>query len=129
MSRFAFTAGMADVVEEPRHAVDVVQEREVERLQLQRDLQAEAGGVLAPAPGRSSTPARPLLGRRDHLALPDVLAQHEQDVPRLERVGHVEIRPDPVDVEPLDARVEVDQADRDAGDADDRQAGRGRIRP
>ena len=66
----------------------------------------------------------PLLGRRDHLLLPDVFAQDEQDVPRLEGTCHVEIGPDPLDVEPLDARVEVDQADRHAGDADDRQAGR-----
>ena len=70
------------------------------------------------------TAGRPLLGRRNHFLLPDVFAQDQQHVLRLEQVGHVEIRPDPLDVEPLDAGVEVDQPDRDAGDAHDRQAGR-----
>ena len=41
----------------------------------------------------------------------------------LELVGHVEIGPDPLDMEPLDAGVEVDEAHGHAGDADDRQAG------
>ena len=42
---------------------------------------------------------------------------------RLEEVRHVEVRPDPLGVEPPDAGVEVDQPHGDAGHAHDRQAG------
>ena len=117
-----------DVVQEPGHARDVVQERECERLELECDLQAELRGVFAQRP-HVLDGGRPLLGGRDHFLLPDVLAQDQQDVLGLEQVGHVEIGPHAVEVEPLDAGVEVDQADRHAGDAHDRQAGLRRIRP
>ena len=93
----------------------------MKRLELERDLQAEVLGIVPQGPDVLDAD-RPLIGRRDHLALPDVLAEHEQDVLRLEEVGQVEIGAHPVDVEPLHARVEVDQADGHAGDADDRQA-------
>ena len=65
----------------------------------------------------------PLLGGRNHFLLPDVLAQDQEHVPRLEQIGHVEIGLHSLEVEPLDAGVEVDQPDRHAGDAHDRQAG------
>ena len=49
----------------------------------------------------------PLLGRRDDLPPPDVLAQHQQHVAGVELVGEVEVAAAAVEVEPLDARVEV----------------------
>ena len=42
---------------------------------------------------------------------------------RAEDPAHIEVGTHAVEVEPLDARVEVDQADGHAGDRDDRQAG------
>ena len=57
MSRFAFTAGWSTSSRNRAMLVDVVQEREVERLQLQGDLQAEVGGVLARASGRARRPS------------------------------------------------------------------------
>src|SRR5262249_37079429 len=65
----------------------------------------------------------PLLRGRDDLPLPDVLAQDEEEVPRLVLVGEVEVRLAALEVETLHAGVEVDQADGDAGEADDGQAG------
>ncbi len=75
-----------------------------------------------------SGPRRPLLRRRDHLALPDVLAENQKQVVRPELTGHVQVRADPLDMKPLHARVEVDQADGHARDADDGQAGAAHIR-
>src|SRR5436309_12363960 len=64
----------------------------------------------------------PLLGRRDDLLFPNVLAEDQEQVPRVEFVAKVQILLAAVVVEPLDARVEIDQADGDTGDRDDRQA-------
>ena len=113
---------MVHVVDEPHHVRHVVQERELERLQFERDLQTEVRRVVAERL-RCLTPVCPLLRGRDDLPLPDVLAEHEEQVLGLEFVAEVEIRPAAIEVEPLHAGVEVDQPDRDAGDADDRQPG------
>src|SRR5262249_2173118 len=65
----------------------------------------------------------PLLCRRDHLPLPNVLPQHQQHVLRLVLVGEVEVLATALQVETLHAGVEVDQAHGHAGDADDGQPG------
>src|SRR5262249_17770007 len=59
----------------------------------------------------------------DHLLFPDVLADDQQEVSRFVLVAQVEERLAPLEVESLDAGVEVDQPDSDAGDADDGKAG------
>ena len=113
---------MVHLVEEAHHAFDVVEQRQLERLQFQGDLQSQVGGVLAQLAAVADADL-PLLGRRDHLPLPDVFAQHQQQVLGLVFVAQVEVSPAALQVEPLHAGIEVDQADGDASDADDRQAG------
>src|SRR5205814_90233 len=52
-------------------------------------------------------------------AFPDVLPQDQEDVAGLVLVRQVEVRPAALQVEALHAGIEVDEADGDAGDADD----------
>ena len=59
---------------------------------------------------------------RNHLSLPDVLAQHEQYIFGIVFVSQIQIPPAALDMEALHARVEVDESDGHARDADDRQA-------
>src|SRR5439155_21780818 len=110
------------IVQEAHHRLDVVDQRQLERLQLQGDLQPQVGGVFAQL-GDVTDAGLPLLGRRDHLALPDVLADHQQQVFRRELVAQVQVCPASLEVEALHAGVEVDEADGDAGDTDDGQPG------
>src|SRR5579885_3419794 len=115
-------SGMIDIVQKTMHRLDIVDERELERLQLQGDLQVEIGGVFAQFADAADA-GLPLLGWCNDLALPDVLAQHQQHVLGIVFVSQVEITAAAVEVEALDAGIEVDEADGDASDADDGQAG------
>jgi len=114
--------GVIDVVQEPAHRIDVIDQRQLERLQLQRDLQPQVGGVLAQLADVAHA-GLPLLGRRNHLPLPDVLAQHQQHVLGIIFVGQIKVLAAALEVEALHAGVEVDQPDGDAGNADDGQPG------
>src|SRR5262249_21751302 len=58
-----------------------------------------------------------------YLLFPDILSQHEQDVLGLILVGEIQIRPAALEVKALHRRIEVNEADGHAGDADDRQTG------
>ncbi len=58
---------------------------------------------------------------REHLAVPVVLADHEQDVPRPEVRPLVDVGLDTVEREAAHGRVEVDDPERDADDRPDRQ--------
>ena len=112
---------MPDVVQESHHALDVVEERQMERLQLDGDLQAQLAGVLAHFAHRLHGPV-PLVARRDHFLLPDVLADHDEVVLRLQFVAELQVLLRAVDVEAADAGVEVDEAERAADHGDHRQA-------
>ncbi len=68
---------VTDLVEEPQHAGDVVQKREREGFQLQRNLQSQSAGTVAHGPDVPHS-GGPLLLRGDHFLLPDVFAQHQQ---------------------------------------------------
>src|SRR5262249_50294888 len=114
---------MVHVIDEAYHALDIVEQRQVKRLQLQGDLHTEIGRVIAEHLQVADS-RLPLLLRRNHFLLPDVLTQNEQQVLRLVLIDQVEILLAPVNVKPLNTRIEVDEADGDAGDAYDGQAGR-----
>ncbi len=94
------------------------------RLELDAAISSPRSAARSPVPARMLPPRpMPLFGRRDDLLLPDVFAQHQQTVPRLEEGRHVEEGADPLCVEPPDAGIEVDEPHGDAGHAHDRQAG------
>ena len=63
----------------------------------------------------------PLLRRRDHLLLPDVFTEHEQEVRAAELGRQVEEGPAAVEMKPPDRRIEVDQPEGHAAQAHDRQ--------
>ena len=62
MSAFARTAGVVDLLDEAHELVDVLQQRLVERLQLEHDLEALRACVLAclahRVPGQSQIASR-----------------------------------------------------------------------
>ena len=116
----------ARTADKPVHRVHAVEQRQRERLEFQGDLQAQVGRVLAQV-AAGGDGRLPLLGRRDHFLVPNVLAQHQEQVFRLEFVTHVEVFLAAIHMEPLHGRVKVDQPDGDARDADDGQAGAGTL--
>ena len=112
--------GQADVVEEAEHRVDRVDERQLERLELDGDPQAPVGGVGSElADGVDAE--LPLLGRRDHLLLPDILPEDEKEIAAAVVGGEIEVGPAAVEVEAAHRGAEVDEAERDAAQAHDRQ--------
>src|SRR5262245_56044275 len=113
---------MLHFVQEAHHAVNVVDQRQLERLQLKSNLQAKIGGVFAQL-AYVFRSGLPLLLRRDDLPFPDIFAQHQQHVLGLVCVGQVEVSPAALQVKSLHGGVEIEQADGDAGNADDRQPG------
>ena len=90
------------------------------RLQLQRDLHAERFGLFG-QPATVFDTRLPLLGGRNHLAVPDVFAQHQQQVSRLQLVDEIEIGFRSLEMESLHARIEIDQTDGHATHRNDRQ--------
>ena len=112
---------MIYVIEKAHHRIHIIDERELERLQFQGDLQPEVAGGLAQLADVADA-GLPLLRRRDDLPLPNVFAEHQQQIASLELVTHIEIAAAAFQVEALHARVEVDQSDGHAGDADDGQS-------
>ena len=112
---------VVDLLDEADELVDVLEQRLVERLELEHDLEALGARVLAGAlDGRlGHVPDR--LARED-LAVPVVLADHEQHVARAEEGALVDVGLDAVEREPLHRRVEVDETESDADDGADRQA-------
>src|SRR5262249_41023547 len=112
---------VVNLAQETKHAVHVVDERELERLQLQGDLQAQFRRMLAQAADIAGT-RLPLVGRGNHLSLPDVLAQDQEQVPGLELIAQVKKGATALQVKALHGRIEVDEANGHAGHADDGQA-------
>ena len=113
---------MVDLLDEADQLVDVLEQRFVERLELQHDLETLGARVLAGALDRPLGYVPDRLAR-EHLAVPVVLADDEQHVPGAEKGALVDVRLDAVEREPLDRFVEVDQAERDADHRSDRQTG------
>ena len=64
-----------------------------------------------------------IAGAREDLAVPVVLADDEQHVAGAEERALVDVRLDAVEREAAHRRVEVDDAEGDADDGADRQAG------
>ena len=124
MSAFARTAGMVDLLDEAHELVHVLEQRLVERLELERDLEALRVRVLA---GFRHHLLRHVPDRRarEHLAVPVVLADDEQHVAGTEIGALVDVRLDAVEREPAHRRVEVDDPEPDADDGAD-PAGRPR---
>ncbi len=111
---------MIRLVEESSHSLDAIEQRQGKGFELQRNLQPQRRGVV----GQSAAilDARPpLLGGWYHLAVPDVLTEHEEQILRLEFVDQVEVGFRTLDVKPLHARIEIDQTHRHAADRDDRK--------
>src|SRR5208282_843152 len=111
---------MIHVVEEPDHALDVVEHGQLERLQFEGDLQVEIGRVLGQL-AHVAHARPPLLGRSDYLSFPNVLAENEQQVAGLVFVREVEVRPAALQMEALDTRVEIDESKGHARHTDDGQ--------
>ena len=63
----------------------------------------------------------PLLGRRDHLLLPDIFPEDEEQIAAAVVGGEIEVGPAAVEVEAAHRGAEVDEAERDAAQAHDRQ--------
>src|SRR5262245_369598 len=111
---------MIAVVDEPDHGIDGIDEREMEWLELESDLNAEVGGVVAENAAVFDA-GLPLLGGRNDLLVPNVFAEDKEDIFGFVFIGQIEVFFHAVNREPLDAGIEVDQADGDAGDRDDGQ--------
>jgi hypothetical protein len=110
----------ADVVEEGEHRVDRVDEGELERLEFDGDPQAPVccvGPELAD--GVDAEP--PLLGRRDHLLLPDIFPENQEQIAAPVFSGEIEVGSAAVEVEAAHRGAEVDEAEGDAAQAHDRQ--------
>ena len=103
---------MVDLLDEADELMDVLEQRLVERLQLEHDLEALRVRVLAGLLAPASFAMSQIAGAREHLAVPVVLADHEQDVPRAEERALVDVRLDAVEREAAHRRVEVDDPER-----------------
>ena len=111
-----------DIVDEPHHVLDVAQQGQRKRFEFQGDFESQVLSVLGQFPAVVDT-GFPLLRWRDHLLVPDVLAEHQQQVVGLVLVTEVQERVAAVHVEALDGGIEIDQANGDTADRDDWQTG------
>jgi hypothetical protein len=111
---------VVDLLDEAHELVHVLQQRLVERLELECDLEALRLGVLT---GFLDQVLRQVPDRcaREHLAVPVVLADDEQHVAGTEIRSLVDVRLDPVEREAAYRRVEVDDPEPDAHDGTDPQ--------
>ncbi len=68
---------MIDVRQKPPHALHVIEQRQVERLEFQGNLDPEVRGMFPQHPDVGNARG-PLFRGRNHLTLPDIFTQHEQ---------------------------------------------------
>src|SRR5579872_3428392 len=94
----------------------------MKRLEFQRNFQPQAGGIFSERTNVLNAPC-PLIPRRDHFLLPDIFAQHQQQVARFEFINEVQVSLATLDVEPLNRLIEVDESKRDAGDGNNGKTG------
>jgi hypothetical protein len=113
-------ARVSALVHETRHGGHTVEQAQPERLQLECDVDFLLVGVITEDATGLDRPA-PLLGRRDDFSLPNVFAEHEENVFRAPLSGKVDEGFAALRVEGSHGFVEVDKAGRDDGKRNDRQ--------
>jgi hypothetical protein len=92
----------------------------LEGFELDGDPNAPVGGV-GPELSDGVDAELPLLGRRDHLLLPDIFPEDEEEIAAAVFGGEIEVGPAAVEVEATHRGAEVDEAEGDAAQAHDRQ--------
>ena len=107
-------ARVVALVHETRHGGHTVEQAQPERLQLECDIDFLLVGVIAEDVTGLDSPA-PLLGRRDDFPLPNVFAEHEENVFRTPLSSKVDEGFAALHVEGAYGFVEVDKAGRDDG--------------
>ena len=105
-------AWVGALVHETRHGGDTVEQAQSERLQLECDVDFLLVGVIAEDATGLNSPA-PLVDRRDDFSLPNVFAEHEENVFRTPLSGKVDEGFAALNVEGSHGFVEVDKAGRD----------------
>ena len=113
-------AWVAALVHETRHGGHTVEQAQPEGLQLECDINFLLVGVIAEDATGLDSPA-PLLGRRDDFSLPNVFAEHKENVFRTQLSSKVDEGFAALNVEGAHGFVEVDKAGRDDGKRNDRQ--------
>ena len=113
-------ARVAALVHETRHGDHAVEQAQPEGLQLECDIDSLLVGVIAEDATGLDGPA-PLLGRRDDFSLPNVFAEHKENVLRSELSSKVDEGLAALHVEGTYGFVEVGQAGRDHGKRNDGQ--------
>src|SRR5205823_3599503 len=114
--------GMVHIVQKPAHAIDVVDERKREWLELDGELQTESLCIFREVAHMLDGPF-PLIGGGDDLLLPDILAQNEEHVPGLELMAQIEIALGSKHVKIAHRLVEVRDAEGATDYRDYRQIG------
>ena len=105
---------------ETRHGGHTIEQAEPERLQFECDIDFLLVGVIAEDATGLNSPA-PLLGRRNDFPLPNVFAEHEENVFRTPLSSKVNEGFAALHVEGAYGFVEVDKADRNDGKRNDGQ--------
>src|SRR5258708_1698123 len=113
-------ARVGALVHETHHGGHTVDQAQPERLQLECDIDFLLVGVVAEDATGLDSPA-PLLGRRNDFSLPNVFAEHEENVFRTPLSSKVDEGFAALHVEGAYGFVEVDKAGRDDGKRNDGQ--------
>ena len=108
--------GMVDLLDEAHELVHVLQERLVERLELEHDLEPLRVRRTRRLPRTICFAMSQIARTREHLAVPVVLADDEQHVAGTEVRALIDVRLDAVEREPAHRWIEVDDPERDADD-------------
>jgi hypothetical protein len=111
-------ARVGALVHETRHGGNTVEQAQPERLQLECDINFLFVGVIAEDATGLDSPA-PLLGRRDDFSLPNVFAEHKENVFCTPLSGKVDKCFAALHVEGAHGFVKVDKAGRDDGKRND----------
>ncbi len=107
-----FDPRMSAFVHETHHCRRAVQQAEAKRFQFQGDIDFLLAGVISKAAASLEAPL-PLSGRCNNFALPNILAQHQQDVSCIPGVGKVNELLAAFDMKLTNGFVEVNQSESD----------------
>src|SRR6516164_1009984 len=113
-------ARVGALVHETSHGGHTVEQAQPERLQLECDVDFLLVSVIAEDATGLDSPA-PLLGRWDDFSLPNVFAEHEENVFRAPLSGKVNEGFAALHVEGAHGFIKVDKTDRDHGKRNDGQ--------
>src|SRR5262249_15524102 len=108
------------LVDKARHGRYAIKQTEPERLQLKSDVDFLLVSVIAEDTTGLDCPT-PLVGRRNDLSLPDVFAEHEENVFRTPFCGKVDEGFAALHVKGAHGFIEVDQAGGNDGKRNDGQ--------